>query len=157
MSRITCRDVMQLSASVSQVRRFIMDPQRIADYYPGVLDFGTFAPGKAIWCSARSGVTLLALNQSESTASKRVLTVTSSRSVRKPYTIEGITADPFLSMVEDWEIAAQDGGTRLTKTWRDVQKYKMKWLPMNLIIRRTAGAEHQKLIDGWNRAALAER
>ena len=49
MSRITCRDVMQLSASVSQVRRFIMDPQRIADYYPGVLDFGTFAPGKAIW------------------------------------------------------------------------------------------------------------
>ena len=157
MSSIVCRDVMQLSASPSQVRRFIMDPQRIADYYPGVLDFGTFTAGKAIWCSGKAGVSLLALSESESTSSKLVLTVISSRSVRKPYTIEGIKADPFLSMVEDWEIAAQDGGTLLTKTWRDVVKHKMKWLPMNLIIRRTARAEHQKLIDAWNKAALNGR
>jgi len=156
MSRITHRDVMQLSAAPSQVRQFIMDPQRIADYFPDVLDYGTFAAGKAIWCSGKTGVTLLALNESESTESKLVMTVITNRSLRKPYTIEGIKADPFLSMVEDWEIEAKDGGTLLTKTWRDVVKHKMKWLPMSFIIRRTARAEHQKLIDAWDKTAQGE-
>ena len=66
---------------------------------------------------------------------------------------EAIQADPFMTMVEDWEVEASEGGTRLSKTWRNMVMHKMKWLPMGLLIRRTAKAEHQKLVDGWNKAA----
>jgi len=32
---------------------------------------------------------------------------------------------------------------------------RMKWLPIGFIIRRTARAEHNKIIKAWNKAALA--
>ncbi len=153
MSRIIHRDVMEFSASPQQIRRFITDPERIADYYPGLVDFGTFSPGKSIWCSGRSGVSLLEVMEDESTRSRITLEVITSNSVRPPYSAAAIKASAFLRMVEDWELAECAGGTRLTKTWRDVVKYRMKWLPMGFIIRRTAAAEHDKIIEAWNRAA----
>jgi hypothetical protein len=153
MNKIICRDVMQLDASPEQVHQFITDPQRIADYFPDLIDYGTFEAGKAIWCSGKSGVTLLELNEKESSDSKLVLTVVTSNTLKPPYTVERIKAEPFLSMVEDWELVAAGGGTALTKTWRNVVKHRMKWLPIGFIIRRTAKSEHAKLVNAWNRAA----
>jgi carbon monoxide dehydrogenase subunit G len=153
MAGITHRDIMQLSAAPERVREFIMTPERIADYFPGVIDYGVFEAGKSLWCSDKTGVSLLEIIEEETTEWKITMRVVNANKVTAPYTVEAIKANPFMTMVEDWEIEAKDGGTQLTKTWRDVVMHKMKWLPMGLLIRRTAKSEHQKLIDGWNKAA----
>jgi carbon monoxide dehydrogenase subunit G len=153
MSRIIHRDVMEFEASPEQVRGFITNPERIADYYPGLIDYGTFTPGKAIWCSGKSGVSLLEVLEQDSSGSRITLEVITSNSVRPPYSAAAIKASAFLRMVEDWELEECAVGTRLTKTWRDLVKYRMKWLPMGFIVRRTAAAEHDKIIEAWNRAA----
>ena len=153
MTKIVHRDVMQISATPVQVRQFIMTPERIADYFPGVIDCGTFEVGKSIWCSAKTGVSLLELAEAETTEWKLTMNIVNASRMPEPYSVEAIKADPFMTMVEDWQIEANDGGTRLTKTWRNVVKHKMKWVPMGLLIRKTAKAEHQVLIDSWNKAA----
>ena len=153
MNMIVHRDVMQLDAAPELVREFIKTPERIADYFPHVIDCGTFEVGKSIWCSSKTGVSLLEFVESETTQWKLTMNVVNTGRMAAPYTAEAIKANPFMSMVEDWEIEAKDGGTRLTKTWRNVVKHKMKWLPMGLLIRMTAKGEHQKLVDGWNKAA----
>ena len=38
MTRVVHRDVMQLEAAPELVREFIMAPERIADYFPHVID-----------------------------------------------------------------------------------------------------------------------
>ena len=47
MSNIIHEDVMIIDASPEQVRQFIMTPERIADYYPDVIDsrFDEFVTG----------------------------------------------------------------------------------------------------------------
>ena len=153
MNMIVHRDVMQLDAAPKRVREFIKTPERIADYFPHVIDCGTFEAGKSIWCSSKTGVSLLEFVEEETTQWKLTMNVVNASKMAVPYTAEAIKANPFMTMVEDWEIEANDGGTRLTKTWRNVVKHKMKWLPMGLLIRMTAKGEHQKLVDGWNKAA----
>jgi len=153
MGRIVHRDVMQLNAAPELVREFIMTPERVADYFPGVIDCGTFEAGKSIWCSAKTGVSLLQIIEEETTAWKLSMRVVNAMKMAAPFSAEAIQANPFMTMVEDWEVEASDGSTRLSKTWRNMVMHKMKWLPMGLLIRRTAKAEHQKLVDGWNKAA----
>ena len=153
MTSIVHRDVLQLDATPERVREFIQTPERIADYFPHVIDCGTFEAGKSIWCSSKTGVSLLEFVEAETTQWKLTMNVVNTGRMTAPYTAAAIKANPFMSMVEDWEIEASDGGTRLTKTWRNVVKHKMKCLPMGLLIRRTAKGEHQKLVDGWNKAA----
>ncbi len=152
MSAIIHRDVLQLSVSPEQVREFIMTPERIADYFPGVIDCGAFEAGKSIWCSAKSGVCLLQLVEEESSEFKVTMNVITARKLSQPYSAKAIKANVFMSMVEDWEIEPRGRGTQLTKTWRNVVMHKMKWLPMATLIRWTTKGEHQKLVDGWNKA-----
>lgn len=153
MPKIVCRDVMELNATPEQILDFVLTAERIADYFPDVIDCGTFEQGKAVWCSGKSGVSLLELDESQSTPTMVVTKVYNALGLKPPYTQEAIKARPFMTMVEDWEVEAIEGGTRLTKTWRDVVKHKMKWLPMGMMIRRTAKKERADLIAGWNRAA----
>jgi carbon monoxide dehydrogenase subunit G len=153
MGKFIHHDVMQLDVAPEQVREFVMTPERIADYFPGVIDYGTFEAGKSIWCSSKSGVSLLQLIEEETTQWKLTMRVVNASKIAAPYTIENIENNPFMSMVEDWEIEASDGGTRLTKTWRNIVMHKMKWLPIGFLIRRTAKSEHQKLVDSWNKAS----
>ena len=56
-------------------------------------------------------------------------------------------------MTEDWEIEEVEGGAVLTKTWRNLQQYKMRLLPMKFIVRSSARAESKKLAAAWNAAA----
>ena len=153
MNNIVHRDVLQLDVAPAQVREFIMTSARIADYFPGVIDHGTFEAGKSIWCSARTGVCLLELVEGESSALEVTMNVITARKVAEPYSAEAIKANVFMSMVEDWEIKAKGSGTQLTKIWRDVVQHKMKWVPMGLLIRMTTKGEHKKLVAGWNKAA----
>jgi len=153
MGKIIHRDVLQLNASPELVREFIMTPERIADYFPGVNDCGAFEAGKSIWCSAKTGVCLLELVEEESSDLKVTMNVITARKVAEPYSAEVIKANAFMSMVEDWEIEANGSGTQLTKIWRDVVMYKMKWFPMATMIRWTTKGEHPKLVNGWNKAA----
>ena len=70
MSKTVYQDVMQLDVAPEQVREFIMTAERIADYFPNVIDCGTFETGKRIWCSGKAGVSLLELIEEESTDKK---------------------------------------------------------------------------------------
>jgi len=153
MGKIIHRDVLQLNASPELVRECIMTPEPIADYFPGVNDCGAFEADKSIWCSAKTGVCLLELVEEESSDLKVTMNVITARKVAEPYSAEAIKANAFMSMVEDWEIEANGSGTQLTKIWRDVVMYKMKWFPMATMIRWTTKGEHPKLVNGWNKAA----
>lgn len=156
MSKVIHVDVMQMNATPEQVLRFIITPERVMDYYPGAIDCGTFVEGKAIWCSTKQGVSLLELIDTPA-ANKLSLRVLTANGVKPPYSIEQIEAHPFLTIIEDFEVVAKDGGTQLTKTWRDIIKHKMKFLPMGFIIRSTAKGEHQRQIDAWDFNAQLER
>ena len=59
----------------------------------------------------------------------------------------------FFTMIEDWKLEEISQGTRLTKSWRDIHKQKMKFLPMGLIVRKSARAESRKLKAAWDKLA----
>jgi len=156
MSKIVHVDIMSIDASQEQVLRFIITPERVMDYYPDATGCGTFIPGKAIWCSNKTGVSLLEVigTPTEKDITLRVITA---NGLTPPFSVEQIKANPFLTMYEDFSVERSTNGVELTKTWRDVTKHKMKFLPMNWIIRHTAKGEHQRQIDGWNFNAKLER
>ena len=56
-------------------------------------------------------------------------------------------------MIEEWDVVPKDGGTQITKTWIDVELHQMKDLPIADIIRETAVAEREKIIEAWGEAA----
>jgi len=147
-----------MNATAEQVLRFIITPERIMDYYPDATACGTFETGKAVWCSNKTGVSLLEVIDIENPAENTVsLRVTAANGLNPPFSIEQIRANPFLTIFEDFVVEATENGAKLTKTWRDIIKHKMKFLPMAFIIRLTAKSEHQRQIDGWNFNAKLER
>ena len=155
MSKIAHRDVMQIQANPARIREFVMTPERIADYFPAFIDHGVLEQGQSFWVSGKSGVSLFERIDADCTDSQVTISVITSNSVTPPYTLEAIKNSPMMSMVEDWDCTEKDGGTQLTKTWRDVVMHKMKWLPMTLIIRLTAKGERKKLVEAWGKAAGA--
>lgn len=152
MSEIIHQEVLELLACPEQVKAFIMTPERILDYYPGGLHGGTLEPGKTFYCQGKSGVSLLAL-MDNSNDQHLILKVTTANGLKPPFTREAIEQAAFFTMIEDWELSEHNGGTRLTKTWRDLKKHKMRWLPLGWIIRSSAKSESRRLIKGWNQAA----
>jgi hypothetical protein len=147
---------MKLRATPGQVRSFITAPERILDYYPGGLEGGVLVPGQSIYCLARTGVSLLEVDATQSTADTVVVTVYTARKLNPPYTVESIKSAAFFRMIEDWQIEADAEGTILTKTWRDIEKYRLRFLPLRAIVRAGAKGETQALIDGWNKAAAEQ-
>lgn len=152
---IAYQDVIELEAPPDKVREFIMTPERILDYYPGGTDGGVIDPGTAIYCRSKSGVSLLQVDQAASTPDTLVVDVFSAGKLGPPYTAESIREAAMFSMVEDWHLEPNGSGTRLTKTWRDIRKYKMRFLPMKTLVVKGAKSESEKLRVGWNRAAAS--
>lgn len=152
-SNIIHREIIDLKGSPEQIRAFITAPERILDYYPGGIDGAVIEPGKSFYCHAKAGVSLLEVDQQQSNEQLIVLKVTTAASVRPPYTADRIRAAGFFTMIEDWQLDALGDGTRLTKTWRALEKHKYRWLPMGWIVRRSARAESGKLKAAWDRAA----
>lgn len=153
MKNFSFTDVMQVDADIEQVRKFVRDPVRIADYYPGIIEYGIFEQGRAIWCRADSGVSLLEYPPELCTDNRIVMQVTTSQDASPPYSVNGIKSRPFISMTEDWELREKDGGTQIRKTWHSLVQHKMKWLPMGFIIRRMARKESAILVREWAKAA----
>jgi len=156
MHKIVHVDHMLIHASPEQVRRFIISAERVMDYYPDATACGTFEAGKSIWCSNKTGVSLLEVVGTP-TDNKITLRVVAANGLTPPFSIEQIKAKPFLTMYEDFLIETHRDGVQLTKTWRDIIKHQMKFLPMGLIIKLTAKGEHQRQVDGWNFNAKLER
>lgn len=150
---IAHQEVIQLQASIEQVRAFIMTPERILDYYPGPIGGEVIEQGLSFYCQGKSGVSLLELDQNQSTENTIVLNVTTATNLKPPFTPERIKANTFFTMVEDWALTPTAQGTQLTKTWRDIKKTKLKFLPMGLIVRKSAKAESEKLRKAWDEAA----
>jgi hypothetical protein len=149
-SNIVHREVIELQASPEQVREFIMTPERIMDYYPAVIEGGVIEPGSSLYCRGKSGVSLLEVMQSQSTDQLMVVKVTSATGLKPPYTAERIRSATFFTMIEDWKLESSGGGTLLTKTWRDIHKRRLRFLPMGLIVRESARAETEILRAAWD-------
>lgn len=152
-SNIVHTETIELLASPSQVREFIMTPQRILDYYPSPIEGGVIEPNSKIFCRGRPGVSMLAIVHHESNEDCIVVEVTAATGIDPPFTESRIRSARFFTMLEDWHLEETSQGTRLTKTWRDIVKYKMKFLPLGMIVRRAAITESKELRLAWNQAA----
>ncbi|MGI9285575.1 MAG: hypothetical protein ACR2P1_09310 [Pseudomonadales bacterium] len=150
---IVHREVIELQASPPQVREFIMTPQRILDYYPSAIEGHTIIPCQAIVCRGKSGVSLLEVITEETTDQCVVVKVTTATKLDPPYSADRIKAAAFFTMIEDWALEETPSGTRLTKTWREIQKKKLKLIPIALITRFSAKSESEKLRVSWNKAS----
>jgi hypothetical protein len=155
-SSIVHTEIIELQATPAQVRQFIMTPQRILDYYPSPIEGGVIEPGRKIYCRGKSGVSLLEIVSEESSEKLLVVKVTTATGIKPPFTESRIKSAQFFTMVEDWQLEETVQGTRLTKTWRNIEKHKMKYLPMKMIVRRSAKAESKELQAAWDRAAREE-
>ena len=147
------QDVIQLTASPEKVRKFLRDPERISEYYPDLIEYGTFEEGRVYWVRGEAGVALFEIIEERCTETLVTMSIMTNITVEKPYTIENIKADVFMSMIEEWDVVAKDGGSQITKTWLDLELYQMKDLPMVEIIKETAVEEHEKIVTAWNKAA----
>ncbi|MEH6568215.1 MAG: hypothetical protein V7709_04005 [Halioglobus sp.] len=155
-SNIVHTEVIELQATPEQVREFIMTPERILDYYPDPLEGGIIEPGVSFYCCGKAGVSLLEIIPSESNEKLIVLKVTTATNMRPPYTEERIKSAKFFTMIEHWQLKETTMGTSLTKSWRNIHKYKMKFLPMGFIVRKSARAETRKLKAAWEKLAKAK-
>ena len=148
-------EVMELRATPEQVRAFILTPERILDYYPQPIEGGVLEPGQAIWCRGEIGVSILERVAAESSDSLVVVKVTTAFGLEAPYTRERIEANVGFTMVEDWAIEAIPGGTRLTKSWRDLETPAGDGHVFAKPVREGGIHESPQLVEGWNAAAAA--
>jgi len=146
-------EVMELRATPAQVRKFILTPERILDYYPQAVGGGVLEPGKAIYCQGESGVSMLELIEAECTADCVVILVTTAFALEPPFTRERIESHMSFTMVEDWALAKSQTGTTLTKTWRNVIAKGDPPFDLEDAVRQGAIHESASLIKGWNQAA----
>ena len=150
------QEVIYLKAKPEQVKKFILTPERINDYYPSSIDCGVFEQGRRFYCRGKSGVSLLELLSDQSSENKLVLKVTTALKLEPPFTEQKIRDETFFTMLEDWQIEPHEDGTKLTKTWRGVKQEKLKLLPMRLIIKLSAKKESGVLKAAWEKAAELE-
>jgi hypothetical protein len=152
-SKLVHQEVILLAAMPEQVKEFILTPERILDYYPSANVCGVFDSGRSFYCGGKSGVSLLELDASQSSDDILVLKVTTSLKVEPPYTAQKIRDAVFFTMFEDWQVEPHNSGSKLTKTWRDIKKHKLWFMPLQLIVKRSSRAESVKLKEGWDKAA----
>jgi len=149
---VICEETMVIHAPVETLRRFIKTPERIADYYPGASGFGVFKAGHTFYCRGRAGTSLFEVLRDE--PGFVTLRVWTAMRAKPPYAAEGLERDAFFVMDEDWRIEPEgEGGARLTKTWRNLRKRKLRWLPMAMIVRRAIPDEAKKMVERWELAA----
>ncbi len=152
MTHLIHQETMQLKASAKIIRKFIMTPDRILDYYPSPIAGGVLIPDRAIYCRGKSSISMLETVEAESNDNKIVVKVTVANRLKPPFTKFRIEDAVFFTMIEDWKIEDVGDASILIKTWRDLQQVKMKFLPMAYVIRRSAKAESKKLVTAWNKA-----
>jgi hypothetical protein len=146
-------EVMDLRATPEQVRAFILTPERILDYYPDPIEGGVFEPGRAIWCRGQIGTSLLELLPEASSNDLLVLKVTTAIGLEAPFTRERIEEKRTFTMIEDWALEATPQGTRLTKSWRDIEADGPEPFPLAEGVKQGAIHESPLLVEAWSAAA----
>lgn len=63
--------------------------------------------------------------------------------------IDALRASAFFTMFEDWILAPCEQGTKVTKTWRDLDKHQLKLVPLAAIVKHTGKSEQKKLLKAW--------
>lgn len=148
------QEVVLFTAPPEFIRTCISTPERIMDYYPSPLSCSVVEPNRSMICRGRSGVSLLEIT-SDHTDDQGVihieLEVVSALLWKPPYTAERVREKGFFSMKEDWVLEPLGAGTRLTKTWRDIEKHKWPLLPMAYLVRKTAKGESKKIQTLWDK------
>jgi hypothetical protein len=152
-NNIVHTEIMELAATPAQVREFILTPERILDYYPMPVEGGVLEAGEAIWCRSEMGVSILERIPTESNAQLVVIKVSTAFGLDAPYTRERIEENTVFTMLEDWALEATASGTRLTKTWRDIEAIGKEPFPLADAVRQGATHESTQLVAGWNAAA----
>ena len=152
-TNIVHTEVMDLKAPPAQVLEFILTPDRILDYFPQPVEGGVLEPGKAIFCRGEMGVSMLELLADESNELLVVIKVSTAFGLEGPYTRARIEENTVFTMIEDWALEEISTGTRLTKTWRDVQSNGPEPFPIADAVKQGASHECEPLINGWNAAA----
>ena len=151
------RETIDLVATTEQIRRFIMTPARILDYYPMGLDGGILEPEQAIWCQSQMGASLLEVLPKQSNDNVVVIKVTTAIGLAAPFTRERIESAAAFTMVEDWVLEPNESSTTLTKAWRDIKMIGEFNFPIADGLIKNAKQESAALVEGWNRAAREER
>lgn len=147
------QEIMELKASPDKVRAFIMDPNRILDYYPSPLECGVFERGRSIWCRGEESVAMLELLEDETSDDCVVVQCTIAAGLQPAYSPERIRAATTVTMIEEWALAPSPNGTTVTKSWRNVRATEDLGFLLDDAIRETAKSETQPLIERWNEAA----
>lgn len=153
---VICEETLMIRAPAEAVRRFITTPERIADYYPGAGDCGVLEAGRHFFCQGGAATSLFEVLQDEPGFVK--LRVWSVMRAKPPFTAEALERNAFFVMDEDWKIEATgEAETRLTKTWHNLHKRRLRWLPIAMIVRRAIPEEARKMVARWEAEARAPR
>jgi hypothetical protein len=150
-------ELIQLRATPAQVRDFITTPERIMAYNPDAIEGGVLEPGHSVWFRTETGVTVVERIEEACTDDCVVVRGTVAPGLVPPFTADDVRAAAMITLVEDWFLQGDDGGTTLRKTWRDVASSVDLPFSLEDSIRKTAQEETPLLVADWDEAARAAR
>lgn len=136
-----------INAPVEMVRRFIKTPSRILDYYPGGNECGELKGGRYFYCKGLVGVSLLEVTKDEPQGV--YLKVWTAAYCSSPYTVEKLKKNAFFIMEEDWQLESKSDQTQLIKSWLNLKKIKLRFLPVAWIVRKSVKKECQLIAEKW--------
>lgn len=154
---IIFQDTLIIAASISVVRRFITEAQRIYDYYPLGFHYENLIENKQFACYGAMGASLLEVTTNHSELI--TLKVHNTFPTFKKNNAHTLIDMSFFSMVEDWHLFDENGHTRIIKTWRTLEQHKLRFIPASwlcTVIIFIAKREHSILIKRWNSAAKTQ-
>lgn len=166
--KIIAYDQFNLAQTPEAIANIIIDPAKVKQYYPMAID--TWQVGhQHVICTGFMGSAVIELISTQPYSKRQsefldVLSLEISPDAlcvetkvygifwaRKNDCTHSLKAKAFFTMHEDWILeSVKNEQTRLLKIWRDVNKKKFKFLPLEQIIRNTAKAEHKHLAKAWN-------
>ena len=146
-------EVIRIRATPEEVRGCILSPNRILHYYPLGAESGELEAGRSFYCRGRLGISLFEILQSD--PNSILLEVHNATACDPPYTAERIKRAAFFSMLEDWHIEADGGGTKLTRLWRGIEQRRMKAIPIRLFVQLTAKLESLAIKKHWATRSLS--
>lgn len=133
------------------VAGFILDPDRVMQYFPGAISAGRFDGGDAIWVRARTGTTLIEQLSPKDDLSLVTVCVTSTQLKDDPPNRATLQQSPLMRFYEDWRLEESDAGTRISKTWRDLEASGfMRFMPTKWLVKRTGRSGVELVADRWS-------
>ena len=141
------------AATPNQLRQFILSPEAVLDYFPNPIEAWVIEEGKSIFCRGWQACSVIELVETSNDGLHVITKVSNAMLFKKPFTKNRVEKHCFFTMYEDWILKPQAGMTLVTKRWRDVEKQKLKCLPIASVVKMTAKKEQAVIIDAWSKRA----